>query len=505
MPASRPAVCVVALALGCTAKPGSTSADSSAPAADRQATVSVSLDAVVATVDPRALSFAVDSSQVAGTEFWAEEDDGESEVWIDKYDFDRPALRPLAAALSPALLRIGGTDADHLWYDTSGDAEVEPPEGYRAALDAPTWERVAAFAEDTGLELFLTLNAGPMARDESNAWVGDNARDFIAWTVSRGDPVAVWELGNELNAYALEFGVTVTGEQYGADLAALAAIRDATGSTGLVAGPSVAYWPLAGEIVPTMEGVLPHAGALDLITWHYYPQQSERCPAQSVEAGPDVMLDPERLDEVARWAGEVEALRDAHLPGVPTWLGESGNAQCGGAPGVSDRWSSSFWWLDQLGLLARRGHPVSVRQTLSGSDYGMLDDETLEPRPDYWASLLWRRTMGTSVLDAASDDPLLRAWAHCSVHGGGAVSVLLLNLHPTESVHAALSGLDGPLQLHLLEADALDSVELRHNGVPLEFDGQTVPTLAPESAAHAVLPPQSIAVAVVDAGAALCP
>jgi heparanase 1 len=505
MTGSRSALWLSALTLACAGKSGGAGADSGAPTADRQATVSVSLDAVVATIDPRALSFAVDSSQVAGTEFWAEDDQGESEVWIDKYDFDRPALRPLAAALAPAMLRIGGTDADHLWYDTSGAAEVEPPEGFRAALDAPTWERVAAFASDTGLELFMTLNAGPMVRDEANAWVGDNARDFMAWTVSRGDPVAVWELGNELNAYALEFGTTVTGEQYGADLATLASARDAVGSSGLVAGPSVAYWPLAGEIVPTMEGVLDHAGALDLITWHYYPQQSERCPAQSVEAGPAVMLDPERLDEVARWAGEVEALRDARLPGVPIWLGESGNAQCGGAPGVSDRWSSSFWWLDQLGLLARRGHPVSVRQTLSGSDYGMLDDETLEPRPDYWASLLWRRTMGTAVLDATSDDPSLRAWAHCAVQGEGAVSVLLLNLHPTESVHAALPGLDGALQLHLLEADALDSLELRHNGVPLEFDGETVPPLEPEPVGHAVLPPQSIAVAVVDAGAGVCP
>src|SRR5919201_613535 len=102
----------------------------------------------------------------------------------------------------------------------------------------------------------------------------------------------------------------------------------------------------------------------------------------------------------SRWAQLVERARTQYSPGAEVWLGESGNAQCGGEPGVSDALAGTLWWVDQLGALARRGQRVVFRQTLVGSDYGLLDDQTLDPRPDYWASILWKRVMGTKVLSA---------------------------------------------------------------------------------------------------------
>ena len=56
--------------------------------------------------------------------------------------------------------------------------------------------------------------------------------------------------------------------------------------------------------------------------------------------------------------------------------------------------------LDQLGRLARRGVAVVFHNTLASSEYGLLDQKSFEPRPNYWAALLWRRLMGTTVLDA---------------------------------------------------------------------------------------------------------
>jgi hypothetical protein len=43
--------------------------------------------------------------------------------------------------------------------------------------------------------------------------------------------------------------------------------------------------------------------------------------------------------------------------------------------------------------------------TLAASEYGLLDPTTFAPRPNYWAALLWRRLMGTTVLDAAPPRP----------------------------------------------------------------------------------------------------
>ena len=74
------------------------------------------------------------------------------------------------------------------------------------------------------------------------------------------------------------------------------------------------------------------------------------------------------LAETDKWAAGVEEQVAAHAPSAQIWLGETGSSYCGGQPGVSDRFAGSLWWLDELGRLARRGHRVLVRQTLSGSD-----------------------------------------------------------------------------------------------------------------------------------------
>ncbi|MGA2612961.1 MAG: hypothetical protein ABSG38_05870 [Spirochaetia bacterium] len=40
------------------------------------------------------------------------------------------------------------------------------------------------------------------------------------------------------------------------------------------------------------------------------------------------------------------------------------------------------------------------RQSLVGSDYGLLDQNSFAPRPDYYASFLWKRLMGNRVFKA---------------------------------------------------------------------------------------------------------
>jgi heparanase 1 len=63
--------------------------------------------------------------------------------------------------------------------------------------------------------------------------------------------------------------------------------------------------------------------------------------------------------------------------------GETGSAYGGGAPGLSDRYVAGFLWLDKLGMAARLGVDVVVRQSLSGANYGLLDPQ-MEPLPVSW-------------------------------------------------------------------------------------------------------------------------
>ncbi len=65
------------------------------------------------------LSFALDSGQAAGAHFWNPDSEAEeTEINYLPYDFNRPLLHTLAAELAPAILRVGGTEADRLYYET---------------------------------------------------------------------------------------------------------------------------------------------------------------------------------------------------------------------------------------------------------------------------------------------------------------------------------------------------------------------------------------------------
>ena len=80
------------------------------------------------------------------------------------------------------------------------------------------------------------------------------------------------------------------------------------------------------------------------------------------------------------------------------WITETADAACGGNSWVST-FLDTFRDLNQLGSMAQRGVDVVMHNTLDASDYGLLDENTLAPRPDYWAALLWRKLMGTTVLN----------------------------------------------------------------------------------------------------------
>jgi heparanase 1 len=461
----------------------------------------------LARVDPRYLSFAVDSSQVAGGMWWSEDTSVSGSTGSTKvppFDFTRPRLRALASALAPAFLRIGGSEADRVFYDLSEAPVATAPPPYELVITRPIWDGLAGFARDLDLTLFFTLNAGPGPRDADKRWEPANARELVRYATGRGDPVEIWELGNEINGYPLFHGMDLLldGAAYAKDLRTAHALLDAEAPGARLAGPSSAYWPVAGEMNPVMADTLREGGdALDVVTWHYYPQQSQRCPVTSRPAEPQVMLDPEALDEVDVWAAEVEGHRDAHAPGTPVWLGETGNAQCGGEPGVSDRWAGTFWWVDQLGRMARRGQPVVVRQTLSGTDYGLLDDSTLTPRPDYWASVLWKRLMGPTVLDATSVSPALRAYAHCAVPGEGvppgAVAMALVNLADAATPVALPDG-GHLLEAWVMTAQSLEARDVRLGDAVLAAaaDG-SLPELGPSRLDFAAgrwleLPPRSV-------------
>jgi heparanase 1 len=345
---------------------------------------------------------------------------------------------------------------------------------------------------------------------------------LLRHATARGDAIRVLELGNEINGYWFGYGISqqIDGATVAADLGELRRLAGRLMPDALIAGPAEFYWPRVGSPFASrtnvLGGLLAAGGgrALDVLTWHYYPEQSRRCPIATRRASPTELLDPASLDEVSRWAADVEGRRDKIAPSLPVWLGETGGAQCGGEPGASDRFASSLWWTDQLGLLASRGQSVVVRQTLVGSNYGLLDERTLEPRPDYFASVLFKRLMGRAVLGVdrrPGGDPFVRVYAHCTrdrgTNAAGTVTVLAINLHqhgdatlewPRASGHA--------VEIYQVTAPSLDSPDASLNGERMVVsDGAT--TFRPRRAEFEgaiTLPPLSYSFLLVDAGNAAC-
>ena len=84
------------------------------------------------------------------------------------------------------------------------------------------------------------------------------------------------------------------------------------------------------------------------------------------------------------------------------------------------------------------GNQTVIRQSLVGGDYALLGyRDGYSPNPDFWASLLWQRTMGSRGLRVAGSDGLIRAVAHCHPEQAGVLSMVIVNL-TDQSVAIAL-------------------------------------------------------------------
>ncbi|UFX47545.1 hypothetical protein HAP47_0013090 [Bradyrhizobium sp. 41S5] len=146
---------------------------------------------------------------------------------------------------------------------------------------------------------------------------------------------------------------------------------------------------------------------------------------------------------------------------------QTADAACGGNPWAST-FLDTFRYLDQLGRLAKQGVQVVIHNTLAASDYGLLVQRTFAPRPDYCPALLWRKLMGTAVLDPGVGIAEGRhVCAHCLRGSSGGVTLLVINNSRTETA------IEVPLESrrYTLSAVPLQNRDVEPNGAALKVDG----------------------------------
>ena len=168
--------------------------------------------------------------------------------------------------------------------------------------------------------------------------------------------------------------------------------------------------------------------------------------------------------------------RDQYCPGGQMWVTESGDA------GGGDTWASTYLdvlrTLNELGEFATITDGIIFHNTLASSDYGFLDHRTHDPRPNYFAVLLWNRLMGTTVYE--SSEPLregAHVYAHSRRDGKPGVAYLIINNSLTDTTTVELPR---DAQRYTLSAPTLRSPVMYLNDRPLELSGEfDLPDLSP--------------------------
>ena len=483
MPAGSVERIAVALAAGTAIAIAALAATGRAAAQAPALDVVPSRLARLGTIDERFQSYNVEMVEVTGGEFWKPYRASTGTVpagrnpdlfaYRPPIDLLNSRLRTLAAALGPAYMRVSGTWANTTYFAASDQTPSTPPDGFTAVLSRERWRSVIDFARAVDAEIVTSMAISPGARDAAGRWQGDQARRFIAYTRSVGGRIAAAEFMNEPTL------PTIGGAPKGYDAAAYA--RDfksfralikqndpdlivlGPGSVADTAAPPSSAQPGSGAI-STRDILAASGGGIDAFSYHHYGAVSQRCSGIPGQTTAGNALSEDWLASTDQTRALYQRLRDEFEPEKPIWVTETAQAACGG-----DFWAStfldSFRYLDQLGRLAKAGVQVVAHNTLAASDYGLLDEMTLRPRPNYWAALLWRRLMGTTVLDAGAYRGT-HVYAHCRRGVPGEVTLLAINTERT----SAILQLPLPSERYTLSAEHLQSAGVMLNGSALDLD-----------------------------------
>ncbi len=418
----------------------------------------------IGSVDERFQSYNIEMVEVTGGPFWkpyAMQTDDHGIVSERKAkDLGNDRLRKLAARLSPALVRISGTSANTTYFAETDDPPSLPPAGFKTVLTRRQWQGAVDFSRAVGAAIVTSFPISAGARDARDVWTSEQARRLLAATRSMGGRVAAAEFMNEPDLPAIggapdHYDAAV----YGRDFAVFRAFMKQEATDVLLLGPGTGSGPSGAA-----EAFAAAARGVDAFSYHHYGALSKRCGGGLTE---EAALSEPWLSRTDQAFAFYRALRDRFAPTKPIWLTETADAACGGNPSAAT-FIDTFRYLDQLGRLARAGVQIVMHNTLAASDYGLLDEETFAPRPNYWSALLWRQLMGTVVLDSGVPIRIgLHVYAHCERQVSGGVTLLVINNDRNAARTLVLSKAS---ERYTLDAATLQDVAVRLNGHALFLD-----------------------------------
>lgn len=388
-------------------------------------------------------------------------------------DLQNPRLRTLAAAMSPAVLRIGGSEGDDAVYDMEGGCSKSRGGSGVAdpayCMTVPRWNELLHFAKDTGLSVAFGVNvmygrnctvrcknqpcgAGNTGYGTCSPWDPSNAIALMEYTAAHNLSIGGFEVGNEKEH-------VLTPSDYASCMMVMRKnvnrIWPDASSRPLLIGPDEN--PRADWLHEMLDA---GGNVADVITYHLYAGYGLD-PSLSKE-----LVTPGFLDFTRIIGGDITRVVQKAAPHAQLWVGETAAAWHSGEAGIADAYESGFWFIDQLGTLASMSHTVMCRQCFVGGNYTMVGvNDGFIPRPDYWTGLLFKRLMGATVLTSYQNEPAampyipeMRGYVHCTSTGNAG--------YTTSSATGARGAVKaGSVTMAFLNVDANRSFGIHLNGV----------------------------------------
>ncbi len=495
-------------------------------------------------VNPLLVSYNVEFAEVTGGTFWKAYTPGQvagtEEFYVEPtsegiaamykdlmqvyppIDLYNEKLRKLTRDLGAAWCRVSGTWATKTYYDFDGEyAPGQVPEGYLNVLTKAQWIGVLDFVKDCGLKLMVSVANCPGLHSTDEPWPSTEAEKLFKLSKEYGVPIQAAEFANEPNMMEdTGFPKGYKAEHYRRDTDLFAAWLKENYPECLYVGPSTVGGDDMSmlnkgsddhgtggieQLVKDSVGTDALLGGtkmpLDVFSYHYYNGVSERL-ASVMPAG---HWDASEANGEAYLNVAINScktyipFRDKYCPGGEMWVTESGDAGGGG-----DTWASTYLdvirTLNELGGFATLTDGVIFHNTLAASDYAFLARQVFDPRPNYFAVLLWNRLMGNTVYESGED---IRMGAHVYAHSRkdgkeGMVYLIINNSEtqstvvdiPAEATVYTLAGKDGNKRATVMTLNGRDLV-LGENWALPDLSGKAVPageiTLAPMTCTFVVV------------------
>jgi len=465
------------------------------------------------TINPRLVSYNVEMTEVTGGTFWKAYTDAQIDgleavpapdfskglasmhQWYDPIDTTNHRLIHLAKELGSAWVRVSGTWATKTYYDFEGKGEV--PEGYQNRLTREQWLHLLDFVKEVDGKLLISVANCQGLHSADEPWNPSQAEQIFRLSSEHGVPVQAVEFTNEPNMMegtGFPKGYTPAHFRRDQDLfhrwvrenypdclivGPCTCDPDAMngGDKKKSGGAGIADILTSCTTGDLMDGC---TEKLDVFSYHYYNGVSERMAAMmpNMYTPPEGALSETYLGMAGFCARAFAPYRDKYCPGGEMWVTESGDAGAGG-----HTWASTYLevprTLNEFGDFATVTDGVIFHNTLASSDYGYLRHGTFEPRPSYFAALLWKRLMGDTVYASGE---ALREGAHVYVHsrkdGKPGAVWLVINNSWTESTAVEIPS---EAELYVLSGNgSMRSRTMLLNGTELKLrENDELPELNP--------------------------